>query len=71
MFLMLGVNVVGDVVALKLFHNIYGVVLASLPTAISGFVFGYLQLKRFLPISIKDIITSRVHRVSKACLASC
>ncbi len=57
-FLMLGVNVVGDVVALKLFHNIYGVALASLPTAITGFVFGYLQLKRFLPISLKDIITT-------------
>ena len=57
-FLMLGVNVVGDVIALKLFHNIYGVALASLPTAISGFVFGYLQLKRFLPISLKDIVTT-------------
>ena len=57
-FLMLGVNVVGDVIVLKLFHNIYGVALASLPTAICGFVFGYLQLRRFLPISIKDIITT-------------
>lgn len=57
-FLMLGVNVTGDVLALRLFHNIYGVALASLPTAIAGFVFGYLQLRRFLPISIKDILTT-------------
>ena len=57
-FLMLAVNVVGDLLALQLFHNIYGVALASLPTAITGFVFGYLQLKRFLPVSLKDIMTT-------------
>ncbi|GAB3295155.1 oligosaccharide flippase family protein [Hymenobacter humi] len=57
-FLMLGVNVVGDVVALLLFRNIYGVAVASLPTIIAGFVFGYFQLKKYLPLSLRDILST-------------
>ncbi|WP_052732404.1 lipopolysaccharide biosynthesis protein [Hymenobacter terrenus] len=57
-FLMLTVNVVGDVTAILLFHSIYGVAVASLPTAITGFVFGYFQLRKFLPLSIKDILST-------------
>ena len=55
-FLMLAVNVVGDVVALLLFRSIYGVALASIPTVVVGFVFGYFQLRRFLPFSLRDIL---------------
>lgn len=57
-FIMLAFNVVGDLVALFLFHSIYGVALATFPTAIAGFVFGYIQLKRFMPLSLKEILTT-------------
>jgi len=55
-FLMLGVNIVGNTVVLLLFPNIYGITLASFPTAIVGFVYGYLQLRRFLPLSLRAIM---------------
>jgi O-antigen/teichoic acid export membrane protein len=57
-FLMLAVNVVGDVTALLLFGNIYGVAVASLPTGITGFTFGYIHLKKHLPLSIRDILST-------------
>ncbi|SEU04230.1 oligosaccharide flippase family protein [Hymenobacter actinosclerus] len=57
-FLMLGVNVAGDVAALLLFGNIYGVAVASLPTGIVGFIFGYLHLKKYLPLSIRHIMVT-------------
>jgi O-antigen/teichoic acid export membrane protein len=57
-FLMLAVNVVGDVTALLLFGNIYGVAVASLPTGLVGFVFGYVQLKKHLPLSLRAIMAT-------------
>ncbi len=57
-FIMLAVNVVGDVVAIRLFHSIYGVAVASIPTVIVGFVYGYGQLRRFLPLSLRDILAT-------------
>jgi O-antigen/teichoic acid export membrane protein len=57
-FLMLAVNVVGDVTALLVFGNIYGVAVASLPTGITGFTFGYIHLKKHLPLSIRDILST-------------
>lgn len=57
-FLMLGFNVVGDVAAIRVFHSIYGVALATFPTALAGFVFGYLHLKKHLPITLKDIMAT-------------
>ncbi|WP_375418921.1 oligosaccharide flippase family protein [uncultured Hymenobacter sp.] len=56
--LMLVVNVVGDVTALTIWPNIYGVALASLPTGIAGFTFGYLHLRRHLPLSLKSIMAT-------------
>ncbi|WBA43080.1 lipopolysaccharide biosynthesis protein [Hymenobacter canadensis] len=50
--LMLAVNVAGDWVGIHFTHSIYGVALASLPTILTGFLFGYLLLKRSLPITI-------------------
>ena len=55
-FLMLAVNVAGDFLGIRLFHNIYGVALASFPTIISGFVFGYFLLNKSLPINIPEIL---------------
>ena len=57
-FLMLGVNVAGDLVGVLVFKNIYGVALASLPTVLSGFFFGYFQLRRFLPLSLREILST-------------
>jgi len=62
-FLMLTVNVVGDVTALLLFGNIYGVAVASLPTGIVGFVFGYVQLKKHLPLSLRHIMATGLHEI--------
>ena len=54
--LMLAVNVAGDFIGIHFCHNIYGVALASLPTIVSGFVFGYFLLNKSLPIAIPDIL---------------
>jgi O-antigen/teichoic acid export membrane protein len=62
-FLMLAVNVTGDLVGVLVFGNIYGVALASLPTVLAGFVFGYLQLRRFLPVSIRGILRTGLEEV--------
>lgn len=51
-FLMLAVNVLGDFLALHYLGNIYGVALASFPTFLTGFFFGYYLLKKTLPISL-------------------
>lgn len=56
--IMLGVNVASDTTAMLLFPNMYSIMLASFPTSIVGFVYGYMKLKRFLPLSIKDIIVT-------------
>ncbi|MBF9236502.1 oligosaccharide flippase family protein [Hymenobacter sp. BT683] len=62
-FLMLAVNVVGDVAALLLFGNIYGVAFASLPTGIAGFVFGYVHLKKHLPLSVRGIMSTGMQEI--------
>lgn len=55
-FLMLAINVVGDYVGIKLCHNIYGVALASFPTILSGFLFGYFLLNKSLSVSITQVL---------------
>ncbi|RSK49058.1 lipopolysaccharide biosynthesis protein [Hymenobacter rigui] len=50
--LMVVVNVAGDWAGIRLCGNLYGVAFASLPTMLTGFVFGYLLLKRELPLSL-------------------
>ena len=57
-FLMLAVNVTGDSIAILLFHSIYGVAIASYPTAIVGFIFGFTQLRKHLPLSIRGILAT-------------
>lgn len=56
-FLMLTVNVIGDFAGILIFHNLYGVAIASILTFISGALFGYWQLKKHLKFTIKDIFT--------------
>ena len=55
-FIMLTVNIAGDFIGIKMFDSIYGVAIANFPTVISGFVFGYLHLKKRLSLSIIDIM---------------
>lgn len=64
-FLMLAVNITGDLVGIKVFSNIYGVALANLPTVIFGFLFSYLQVKKSLSLSILDIIRVGLYEVKK------
>jgi O-antigen/teichoic acid export membrane protein len=55
-FLMLAINVVGDFVGIRLCGNVYGVALASFPTILAGFLFGYFLLNKSLPITISQIL---------------
>lgn len=54
-FIMLAVNVSADFAGIFVFHNLYGVAIASIFTFFSGAIFGYLTLKKYLEFSIKDI----------------
>jgi O-antigen/teichoic acid export membrane protein len=56
-FLMLGVNIVGDFAGIAIFHNLYGVAIASLFTYYTGLLFGYFQLKKHLNFTISDIFS--------------
>ena len=53
--LMLVVNVAGDFLGIYIFHNIYGVALASIFTFLAGTVYGYFMLKKYLNFTIADI----------------
>ena len=55
--LMLIVNITGDFIGIYLFHNLYGVAIASLFTFLTGAIFGYWQLKKYLKFTITDIFT--------------
>jgi O-antigen/teichoic acid export membrane protein len=54
--LMLALNSVGDYVGIRLCGNLYGVALASLPTIVGGFLFGYFLLNKTLPIRIAPML---------------
>jgi len=56
-FLMLAVNVTGDFLGIAIFHNLYGVAIASLFTYYTGVLFGYFQLKKHLDFSLNDLLT--------------
>ena len=64
-FLMLAVNVIGDFVGIKVFGNIYGVAFANLPTVILGFMFGYLQIKKTLSLSILNMARVGFHEAKE------
>ncbi len=55
--LMLLINVVGDVIGIQIFQNVYGVAIASVPTFIIGTWYGLHYLKKHLPVSMKDIFS--------------
>ncbi|TGE10209.1 lipopolysaccharide biosynthesis protein [Hymenobacter fodinae] len=54
-FMMLAINVAGDFAGIYLFKGIYGVAIASFPTVLSGFLFGYLLLRKDLSLSLTEM----------------
>jgi O-antigen/teichoic acid export membrane protein len=59
-FIMLAVNISGDFLGIYLFHNIYGVAVASIFTFMVGVVYGYLVLKKHLDFTMAEIIQSGI-----------
>lgn len=56
-FLMLTINVIGDFAGIAIFHNLYGVAIASLFTYYSGVIFGYFALKTHLSFTLNDLFS--------------
>jgi O-antigen/teichoic acid export membrane protein len=57
-FIMLAVNISGDFLGIYLFHNIYGIAVASIFTFVVGVGYGYWELKKLLDFNFIDIIES-------------
>jgi O-antigen/teichoic acid export membrane protein len=55
-FLMLTVNIIADFAGIAIFHNLYGVAIASLFTYYTGLIFGYIQLKKHLNFKLHDVL---------------
>lgn len=55
-FLMLTVNVIADFAGIAITHSLYGVAVASLFTYYTGLLFGYIQLKKHLKFSLRDVL---------------
>jgi len=54
--IMLAVNVVGDFAGIAIFHNLYGVAIASIFTFLSGVIYGYWVLRKYLNFTMFGII---------------
>jgi len=54
-FIMLTVNVAGDFAGIFIFHNLYGVAIASIFTFFTGAIFGLWALKRHMDFSLRGI----------------
>lgn len=49
---MLAVNVIGDVIAIQVFHSVVGVAFVSIATFLLGLLLGFQFLRRFAPVSL-------------------
>jgi O-antigen/teichoic acid export membrane protein len=56
--LMLGINLIGDVIALKLIGEVWAVAVGSILTFITGVIFGSLALQKILNFSIPGMLSS-------------
>ena len=54
---MLIASIIGDLVGVYLFKNLYGIALGALMTTLTGLVFGYFKLRKYIDYTIGDIIT--------------
>jgi O-antigen/teichoic acid export membrane protein len=59
--LQLALNVGGNFLCILYFKSIYGVALATIPTVIIGFLFGFYSLNKYLPISLAGILRDSYH----------
>jgi O-antigen/teichoic acid export membrane protein len=62
---MLATNIVFDFIGIYLFGNINGVALATLFTFLSGTLFGYYWLRKYLPITMKGIFQTGYFEIKK------
>ena len=62
---MLATNIVFDFIGIYLFGNINGVALATLFTFLSGTLFGYYWLRKYLPITLKGIFQTGYDEIKK------
>ena len=53
--LALGTNVVADVVCIRLTHSVYGAAWASAFTLVASTLYGYVVLRRYLPINFRGM----------------
>jgi O-antigen/teichoic acid export membrane protein len=53
--IMLAFSVAGDFLFISLFHNLYGVALATFCTTLAGIIFGYTHLNRFIKVPLPGI----------------
>ena len=56
--LMLAVNIVADFIGILLLKNIYGVAVGSILTISTGLIFGYIELRKSIDYSFKDILVT-------------
>jgi len=54
--LALGVNVVADVLFIKALGNVYGAALASVCTLVASTAYGYVALRRYLPLTFRGAL---------------
>lgn len=59
--IMLVINVAGDFLGIYLLHNMYGAALATFLTIISGVIFGYIQLRKYMEFSVKGMLVMGYH----------
>lgn len=50
------INIATDVIAVKMFNNIYGVAAASILTLLFGVCFGYITLNKYLPFKLNGVL---------------
>ena len=63
--IMLVITILGDILGVKLTHNIYGVAIATAPTVISGFLFGYFIFNRYHQVSVLEIVETGFNESKK------
>lgn len=61
--LSLVINVITDLIAIRLFGNVYGVAAASIITLLFGVAFGYYYLNRYLPFTFRGFLTMGYHEL--------
>ena len=58
--LALAVNVVADVLFIKVLGNVYGAALASVCTLVASTAYGYVALRRYLPLTFRGAVGAAV-----------